>query len=76
MIFISPLTKKKLKFSATGMRKKEQRMRDLIEIRDMLASKKLTTVIDRVYPIDEIQTAHAYVDSGRKRGNVLVTMNA
>jgi NADPH:quinone reductase-like Zn-dependent oxidoreductase len=58
------------------MRKKEQRMRDLIEIRDMLASKKLTTVIDRVYPIDEIQTAHAYVDSGRKRGNVLVTMNA
>lgn len=76
MIFISSLTKKKLKFSATGMRKKEQRMRDLIEIRDMLASKKLTTVIDRVYPIEEIQTAHAYVDSGRKRGNVLVTMNA
>jgi NADPH:quinone reductase-like Zn-dependent oxidoreductase len=76
MIFISSLTKKKLKFSATGMRKKEQRMHDLIEIRDMLASKKLTTVIDRVYPIEEIQTAHAYVDSGRKRGNVLVTMNA
>lgn len=76
MMFISPFTKKKMKFSATGIRKKEQRMRDLIEIRDMLASKKLTTVIDRVYRIDEIQAAHAYVDSGRKRGNVLVTMNS
>ncbi|MFT5822634.1 MAG: NADPH:quinone reductase-like Zn-dependent oxidoreductase [Crocinitomix sp.] len=76
MLLISPFTKKKLKFSATGMRKKEQRMRDLIAIRNMLASKKLTTVIDRIYAIDQIQEAHTYVDSGRKRGNVLLTINA
>ena len=75
MLFISPFTKKKLKFSATGIRKKELRMRDLLLIKDMLASKSLTTVIDRVYSLDQIQEAHSYVDSGRKRGNVLITMN-
>ncbi len=75
MLFVSPFTKKKLKFSATGMRKLEQRMRDLIQIRDMLAAKKLRTIIDRVYSIDQIQEAHSYVDTGRKRGNVIVSMN-
>lgn len=76
MIFKSPFTKKKLKFAATGMRKQEQRMKDLIQVRDMLASKKLTTIIDRVYPFDQIQEAHSYVDSGRKRGNVIVLINS
>ena len=75
MMLISPFTKKKLKFAATGTRKQEQRMKDLIQIRDMLASKKLTTIIDRVYSLEQIQEAHTYVDSGRKRGNVVVTMN-
>ncbi|MCL4107179.1 UNVERIFIED_CONTAM: hypothetical protein GTU68_032994 [Idotea baltica] len=75
MLFVSPFSKKKLKFAATGMRKEEQRMRDLIKIRDLLASAKLTTIIDRVYPLEQIKEAHAYVDTGRKRGNVIVTFN-
>jgi NADPH:quinone reductase-like Zn-dependent oxidoreductase len=76
MLFVSPFTKKKLKFSATGIRKKEQRMKDLIKVRDMLASKTLTTVIDRIYPLEQIQDAHSYVDSGRKRGNVILSVNS
>lgn len=76
MLFVSPFTKKKLKFAATGMRKHEQRMRDLVQVRDMLESEKLTTVIDRVYPFDQIQDAHRYVDTGRKRGNVIVTFKS
>ena len=76
MVFVSPFTKKKLKFAATGMRKTAQRMKDLIQVRDMLQSNKLKTIIDRVYPMDQIQAAHTYVDSGRKRGNVILTINA
>lgn len=76
MLFVSPFTRKKLKFSATGIRKQELQMRDLIIIRDMLASNKLKTIIDRVYPMDQIQDAHSYVDSGRKRGNVILSINA
>lgn len=74
LLFRAPFSKKKLKFAATGMRKKEQRMRDLIQTRDMLAAKQLITIIDRIYSIDQIQAAHTYVDSGRKRGNVLLSM--
>ena len=33
-----------------------------------------TPLIDRSYRFDEIQQAHAYVDTGRKRGNVVITM--
>lgn len=75
MLFVSPFTKKKLKFASTGMRKQEQQMRDLVQVRDMIISEKLTTVIDRVYRFDQIQEAHAYVDTGRKRGNVVVTFH-
>jgi len=31
-----------------------------------------TPVVDRCYPFDEMHAAHRYVDSGRKRGNVVI----
>jgi NADPH:quinone reductase-like Zn-dependent oxidoreductase len=33
---------------------------------------RLVPVIDRTYPLDEIVEAHRYVDSGRKKGNVVL----
>ncbi len=75
MLFVSPFGKKKLKFAATGLRKHDAQMRDLKKISELLSSNRLKTVIDRVYSFDEIQEAHSYVDSGRKRGNVIVSMN-
>jgi NADPH:quinone reductase-like Zn-dependent oxidoreductase len=76
MIFTSLFSKKKLKFDATGIRKKDQRMRDLLQIQEMLAAGTLTTVIDRVYPLEQIQEAHEYIDTGRKRGNVILSMHS
>ena len=64
---------KKLKFDATGIRKYELRMRDLVKLRDMLASEVITPIIDRVYKLEQIQEAHSYVDKGHKRGNVVVS---
>ncbi len=72
MLFISPFSQKKLKFDATGMRKKELQMRDLIQIGKLLTANKLKTVIDKVYSLDQVQAAHTYVDTGRKRGNVIL----
>lgn len=72
MMFVNPFSKKKLKFAATGLRKQDQRMRDLKKIKDMLATNKLKTVIDKVYSLEQIQDAHKYVDAGHKKGNVIV----
>ncbi len=35
---------------------------------------ELKPLIDKVYPLEEIAKAHAYVDSGRKRGSVVITL--
>lgn len=72
MLFVNPFFKKKLKFAATGLRKQELRMRDIIKITDMLANNKLKTIIDKEYTLDAIQEANIYVDDGHKRGNVII----
>lgn len=72
LLFVSPFSKKKLKFAATGLRKLDLRLRDLKVIEQMLAANKLKTVIDKVYSLEQIQDAHKYVDAGHKKGNVIV----
>jgi NADPH2:quinone reductase len=46
----------------------------LAALRDLIEAGKLTIVLDRSYPIEEIAAAHAYVEQGRKRGNVTIAV--
>ena len=39
---------------------------------DLAKAGALKPVIDKTYGLDEIVAAHRYVDSGRKRGNVVL----
>lgn len=41
---------------------------------DLAASGVLKPLIDRSYRFDDMKAAHAHVDTGRKRGNVVVTL--
>jgi NADPH2:quinone reductase len=45
-------------------------------VRSLIETGALQIVIDRSYPLDAIVEAHRYVDTGRKRGNVVVTVRA
>ena len=41
---------------------------------DLLEMGKFKAVVDRCYPLDDIVEAHRYVDTGHKRGNVIITI--
>jgi NADPH:quinone reductase-like Zn-dependent oxidoreductase len=43
---------------------------------DLAAAGELRPVIDRTYPLERISEAHAYVDTGRKRGSVVITVGS
>lgn len=45
---------------------------DLTHLLDLAASGELRPVIDRTYPLEEVVEAHRYVDTGRKRGTVVL----
>lgn len=47
---------------------------DMQVLKGLLENGKLKSVIDREYTIDQIQEAHKYVESFRKKGNVVVSV--
>lgn len=49
-----------------------ERVDDLRTIVSMAATGRLTPLIDRCFPLEKIVAAHARVESGRKRGSVVV----
>lgn len=47
---------------------------ELLFLRDLIEAGHLKTVIDRMYPLDDIVEAHRYMDTGSKQGNVIITV--
>ena len=47
----------------------------LIFLKNIIDEGQLKPVIDRRYSIDQIVEAHRYADKGRKKGNIVITIN-
>ena len=74
VLWTSIFSNKKALIMATGLRPPTERTKDLNFICELLEKEKINPLIDRKYPFEQIAEAHRYVDTGHKKGNVVINM--
>ncbi|MDX1811185.1 MAG: zinc-binding dehydrogenase, partial [Gammaproteobacteria bacterium] len=74
MLWTSQFSRKKAKFSATGMRATQELRTMLKELSTLFETQRLQSIIDRRYALTDVASAHTYIDKGHKKGNVVIVM--
>jgi NADPH:quinone reductase-like Zn-dependent oxidoreductase len=69
MIRTSIFSNKKVVCAMSGENRK-----DILFVKDLMDKGTIKTIIDRCFPLEETAEAHRYVESGQKRGNVVITL--
>jgi len=66
--------RKKARVAATGLRPAPDQKSDMLFLKRLIEAGKLTMIVDRSYPLDQIAAAHDYVAKGHKTGNVVISV--
>ncbi|MBU3966445.1 MAG: NAD(P)-dependent alcohol dehydrogenase [Euryarchaeota archaeon] len=65
---------KRALFVAAGIRPVNEKINNLHYLSELLKDKKIKTIIDRRYSLNDIVEAHRYVETGHKKGNVILSI--
>ncbi|MBC8099474.1 MAG: NAD(P)-dependent alcohol dehydrogenase [Armatimonadetes bacterium] len=68
-LWISRTSSKRIIFGAAN-----ESIDDLMRLKALIEAGEIKTVIDRRYPLEQLAEAHRFVDTGRKQGNVIITV--
>jgi NADPH:quinone reductase-like Zn-dependent oxidoreductase len=52
----------------------KERLDYLLELKELLKTETIKTVIDNSYPLSQMGEAHQYVEKGHKKGNIIINI--
>lgn len=66
-------SRKKARIMFAGLRSSQAKSRDLVFLRERVEAGELKPVIDICYALKQISEAHSHVDTGHKKGNIIIS---